>query len=288
VLPIPSRPLKTGQDNIRRGKNIMNPTVAALWHHLPSDLDAHIAACIHRGYEKVQGQGAGTIFFRADDVAVPGRQFSRLMDLFSAYGVPLSLAVVPAALTRKRWQCLKGFEKKNPSRWCWHQHGWRHVNHETEGKKQEFGGGRTVSEIKRDLVKGKERLEMLMGDHFYPVFTPPWNRCSSNTLKLAKELGYAAVSRSRGSKTPSPGGLPDFFVNVDLHTRKEKRPAEAWEKLFSELQQAIASNHCGIMIHHRMMNDAAFDFMEILLKALAESPNLQPVHFRDLAENRVS
>jgi peptidoglycan/xylan/chitin deacetylase (PgdA/CDA1 family) len=266
----------------------MNPTVAALWHHLPSDLDAHIAACIHRGYEKVQGQGAGTIFFRADDVAVPGRQFSRLMDLFSAYGVPLSLAVVPAALTRKRWQCLKGFEKKNPSRWCWHQHGWRHVNHETEGKKQEFGGGRTVSEIKRDLVKGKERLEMLMGDHFYPVFTPPWNRCSSNTLKLAKELGYAAVSRSRGSKTPSPGGLPDFFVNVDLHTRKEKRPAEAWEKLFSELQQAIASNHCGIMIHHRMMNDAAFDFMEILLKALAESPNLQPVHFRDLAENRVS
>jgi hypothetical protein len=42
------------------------------------------------------------------------------------------------------------------------------------------------------------------------------------------------------------------------------------------------------MIHHRMMNDAAFDFMEILLKALAESPNLQPVHFRDLAENRVS
>ena len=264
----------------------MNPTVAALWHHLPSDLDAHIAACIHRGYEKVQGQGAGTIFFRADDVAVPGRQFSRLMDLFSAYGVPLSLAVVPAALTRKRWQCLKGFEKKNPSRWCWHQHGWRHVNHETEGKKQEFGGGRTVSEIKRDLVKGKERLEMLMGDHFYPVFTPPWNRCSSNTLKLAKELGYAAVSRSRGSKTPSPGGLPDFFVNVDLHTRKEKRPAEAWEKLFSELQQAIASNHCGIMIHHRMMNAAAFDFMEILLKALAESPNLQPVHFRDLAQSK--
>jgi hypothetical protein len=269
-----------------RGTNIMNPTVAALWRHLPSDLDARIAACIHRGCEKAQGQGAGYFFFRADDVAVPGRQFSRLMDLFSAYGVPLSLAVVPAVLTRKRWQYLKGFEKKNPSRWCWHQHGWRHVNHETEGKKQEFGGGRTVSEIKTDLVKGKERLEMLMGDHFYPVFTPPWNRCSSNTLKLAKGLGYAAVSRSRGSKTPSPGGLPDFFVNVDLHTRKEKRPAEALEKLFAELQQAIASNHCGIMIHHRMMNDAAFDFMEILLKALAESPNLQPVHFRDLAKSK--
>ena len=266
----------------------MQPTIASLWHHLPPDLDAHIAECIRSGCEKAQGQGVGSIFFRADDVAVPGRQFSRLMHLFSAYGVPLSLAVVPAALTRKRWQYLKGFEKKNPSRWCWHQHGWRHVNHETEGKKQEFGSGRAISEIKRDLVRGKERLEMIMGDHFYPVFTPPWNRCSSATLKVAKELGYAAVSRGRGGKAPSPGGLPDYFVNVDLHTRKEKHPAAAWEKLFAELQQGIASNHCGIMIHHRMMNGAAFDFIEILIKKLVENPVLQPVHFKDLAGNQMS
>ena len=128
---------------------------------------------------------------------------------------------------------------------------------------------------------------MLMEDCFYPVFTPPWNRCSSSTLKLIKGLGYAAVSRSRGSKTPLPGGLPDYYVNVDLHTRKETSPAKAWEKLVTELQQAIASNYCGIMIHHRMMNGAAFDFMELLLKKLVENPKLQPVHFRDLAESKV-
>jgi peptidoglycan/xylan/chitin deacetylase (PgdA/CDA1 family) len=264
----------------------MQSKAAALWDHLPPGLEADIADCIRGGCEKAQDRGAVTIFFRADDVAVPGRQFSRLMDLFSAYGVPLSLAVVPSALTRKRWQYLKGFEKKNPLRWCWHQHGWRHVNHETEGKKQEFGGGRKVSEIKRDIVRGKERLEMVMGDHFYPVFTPPWNRCSSVTLKLLKELGYAAVSRSRGSKNLSPAGLPDYFVNVDLHTRKERRPAEAWENLFTELQQAIASNQCGIMIHHRMMNDAAFDFLDILLKLLVGNAKLQLVNFRDLSESR--
>ena len=265
----------------------MQPTIAALWHHLPLDLDAHIAECIRTGREKAESQGTGTIFFRADDVAVPGRQFSRMMDLFSTYGVPLSLAVVPARLTRQRWQYLNGLEKKNPGRWCWHQHGWRHVNHEAAGKKQEFGRGRSISEIKRDLVKGKKRLEMLMGNHFYPVFTPPWNRCSSATLKLIKELGYAAVSRSCGSKTPSPDGLPDYYINVDLHTRKEKTPAEAWEKLFAELEQAIASNYGGIMVHHRMMNGAAFDFMEVLLKMLVKSPNLQLVHFKDLAENRL-
>ena len=81
----------------------MQPTVAALWRRLPSDLDARIAECIRSGCQKAQGQGAGTVFFRADDVAVPGRQFLRLMDLFSAYGVPLSLAVVPPALAVSEW-----------------------------------------------------------------------------------------------------------------------------------------------------------------------------------------
>ena len=267
---------------------MMQPNITAIWRRLPSDLDTLVSDCIHAACNSRDGKDAGCIFFRADDVAVPGRQFSRLMDLFSAYGVPLSLAVVPAALTRKRWQVLTGFEKKNPLRWCWHQHGWRHVNHETEGKKQEFGDGRKVWEIKRDLVRGKERLEMVMGDHFYPVFTPPWNRCNSVTLKLLKEMGYAAVSRSRGSKTTSPRGLPDYCVNVDLHTRKERRPSEAWQNLFTELRQAIASNQCGIMIHHRMMNDAAFDFIELLIKKLVDCPDLQLVNFRDLAENRAS
>jgi hypothetical protein len=261
----------------------MQRNVSALWRRLPSDLNTRIEKCIRSGGEKAEGRGGGYLFFRADDVAVPGRQFSRMMDLFSTYGVPLSLAVVPAMLTRKRWQYLKGFEKKNPSRWCWHQHGWRHVNHETEGKKQEFGGARTISEIQRDLVGGKNRLEQLMGDRFYPVFTPPWNRCSNGTLKLLKELGYAAVSRSRGSKTPSLRGLPDYSVNVDLHTRKEKSPAAGWENLFAELYQALASNFCGIMIHHQMMNAAAFEFIEILLKTLVKSHKLQPLHFRDLA-----
>jgi len=210
-----------------------------------------------------------------------------MMDLFSTYGLPLSLAVVPAFLTRERWRYLNGFEKKNPSRWCWHQHGWRHVNHETEGKKQEFGGGRPISKIENDLIRGKERLEMLMGDRFYPIFTPPWNRCSSGTLKLLKALNFAAVSRSRGSRPPPCRGLPDYYVNVDLHTRREAKPAAAWENLFAELKEAVASNYCGIMIHHRMMNDAAFDFIELLIKTLIGNRSLQPVHFKDLAENRV-
>ena len=258
----------------------------AIWRRLPSDLDSRIDKCIRSGCENAGPPGKVDLFFRADDVGVPGMQFARMMGLFAKYGVPLSLAVVPAWLTPDRWQYLNGFEKSNPSRWCWYQHGWRHVNHEAEGKKQEFGDGRSLSEIKRDLIRGKDRLELLMAEAFYPVFTPPWNRCSAKALQVLKDLGYAAVSRSRGSMPLSPGGLPDFYVSVDLHTRKERSAAVGWHNLMREFEQAIASCYCGIMIHHQVMNDAAFDFLEILLKALLNSPKIQLVNFKDLVRQK--
>jgi len=265
----------------------MQSFVSPIWRHLPSDLVARTEYCIHTACEQLKNKGYGYVFFRADDVAVPGRKFARLLDIFTRNRVPLCLAVVPARLTGKRWQYLKGRGAKADSLWCWHQHGWRHVNHETEGKKQEFGNALTASEIRRDLIRGKHRLEDLMEEAFYPVFTPPWNRCSLSTLQLLRELGYAAVSRSRGSKPQAPRGLSDFCVNVDLHTRKERDPAFGWNTLFNELQQAISSKFCGIMIHHQRMNEVAFDYLEILLKALIKHRGLKLVHFKDLNRLRV-
>ena len=260
----------------------MEPNISALWRRLPPDLHTRIEECIRAGCEKAEGQGAGYIFFRADDVAAPGRKLAILMNIFKRHRVPLCLAVVPAWLTGRRWQNLKGLEAKGSSLWCWHQHGWRHINHETEGKKQEFGASRSRSDIKRDLVLGKRRLEDLMEAEFYPVFTPPWNRCSLGTLQLLGELGYEAVSRYRGSMPQAPRGLPDFYANVDLHTRKERDPAAGWESLLEELQQAISSKFCGIMIHHQRMNEAAFGFLEILLRILAKRRELQLVNYKDL------
>jgi peptidoglycan/xylan/chitin deacetylase (PgdA/CDA1 family) len=190
--------------------------------------------------------------------------------------------VVPAWLTGRRWRHLKDLGAKESSLWCWHQHGWRHANHEIDGKKQEFGASRDQSDIKRDLLLGKRRLEDFMGANFYPVFTPPWNRCSFSTLELLRELGFAAVSRSCDGRPETPEELPDFCVNVDLHTRKERNPVVGWNNLFDGLQQAIALESCGIMIHHQRMNAAAFDFLDILLRALLRHKKLQLIHFKHL------
>jgi peptidoglycan/xylan/chitin deacetylase (PgdA/CDA1 family) len=266
----------------------MRSDIAAIWRRPPSDLDLRLDDRLRSGCDKAEARRPLSLFFRADDVAVPGKNFSRLMDLFAKYGVPLSLAIVPAWLTPPRWQYLNSFEKKNPFRWCWHQHGWRHANHETEGKKQEFGDARSLAQITQDIARGKHRLEQLMAGAFYPVFTPPWNRCSADALQALKALGYAAVSRSPGSKPRAPRGLPDFSANLDLHTRKERDPAAGWHNLLRELEQAVASGFCGIMLHHQLMNPAAFDFLEILLKALTKTPAIQIMNFKGLVGRKIS
>ena len=222
------------------------------------------------------------MFFRADDVAVPGDQLDELIKLFMHYRVPLCLAVVPAWLTKTRWEYLKKLSRKNPSLLCWHHHGWRHINHEPAGKKQEFGPSRSLSKLRNDFLRGQNRLEQLMGKEFYPVFTPPWNRCDYRTLELLKAFGYHAVSRSRHSNPSPPDGLPDIQVNVDLHTRKENNAVESWKNLFSELDQALSNGLCGIMIHHRRMNSASFIFLELFMQSLSKRKEIQLVHFKDL------
>jgi hypothetical protein len=260
----------------------MKRSISSIWQRLPSDLASRTERCIEAACERLTDKKGVYVFFRADDVAAPGNQFACLLDMFFRHRVPLCLAVVPAWLTRPRWQVLSAAGNNCAALWCWHQHGWRHANHETGGKKQEFGPSRTRDALEHDIRCGRQHLVNLMGKNFYPVFTPPWNRCGQEALATLKDLGYRGVSRSRGSRPLSPPGLANFDVNVDLHTRKEGSPPAGWDKLFNELHQAISSGCCGIMIHHRRMNSAAFDFLDILLKSFKTQNGLQLVHFKDL------
>jgi peptidoglycan/xylan/chitin deacetylase (PgdA/CDA1 family) len=262
---------------------IKRPPIAPLWLQPPADLVSRTRRAIDSACEGLPGRTGGVVFFRADDVAVPGQKFARLLKIFMQHQVPLCLAVVPARLTVQRWQSLDAVGRDAEALWCWHQHGWRHVNHEPE-EKQEFGAARTEFQIKRDLACGRQRLEALMQEVFYPVFTPPWNRCSPTTLRLLRELGYAGVSRGRKRHPAPPDGLADISVDVDLHTRKEANAKSGWDRLFKEIEQAIAGGCCGFMIHHQKMNAAAFDFLEMLLKLLTWRRELALVHFRELID----
>lgn len=274
----------------------MNRSSSPLWLSPPEDLDARLERVLEEALRS-SGSNEARVFFRADDIGVPGPQFTRLMEIFAKHRAPLSLAVVPVWLTEARWRAIQDRvdhlgakypiagegAQKAKAIWCWHQHGWRHQNHEPSGKKQEFGPSRPAVEMEKDLRRGRDRLVSIMGKDFFPAFTPPWNRCCAEALGILKRMGCKAVSRSRG-EPPAPPGLPDFSVNVDLHTRKETDPNAGWEALFSELRQTLAGGFCGVMIHHQRMNEAAFDFLERLLDKTTRFKELRAVHLLELVD----
>ena len=221
------------------------------------------------------------IFFRADDIGVISSNFLRLLTLFHHFQLPLCLAVVPAWLTTSRWRTISAHIDTNAPHWCWHQHGWTHTNHQKSGKKCEFGSDRPLEAQKSDIGRGRARLESIIGASFYPAFTPPWNRCTEATVEILKNLGFSTVSRSLGEQK-NPVCLPDCFINVDLHTRKENDPWSSFAGLLGEWRQAVELGRIGVMIHHQLMGEDDFKLLEWLLETTAQSPRLRACGFGDL------
>ncbi len=242
-----------------------------------------VAARLERIFRSaIDTHGSVTVFFRADDIGPPSKNFSRMMNLFVQYHTPLCLAVVPAWMTRPRWEAMRQYISEDPALFCWHMHGFLHRNHEPDGKKQEFGPARTPADLRHDLSKGVWRLQTLMGDALTPVFTPPWNRCSLEAMMQLKQLGFKGVSRSAGSRPQVPEGITDLSIHVDLHTRKEPVAQDGWEGLCNQFDAHLGARPCGIMLHHMRMNTNAFDFLAYLLHFFSRQKRVKTVTFRDL------
>ncbi len=249
------------------------------WYGYPPPDPAHL---LSRLLDNALAQGSHdrvTLFFRADDIGVPGPRFFQMLTLCMRYDIPLGLALVPAWTTAARWETILRAVHRKSHLWCWHQHGWRHVNHESTGKKQEFGPSRNSEDIHSDLQRGRLRLESILGDDFFPLFTPPWNRCDERTMAHLSAEKYVALSRFAESRPEAPTNLPDLFVNVDLHTRKGSDPKRIWADLLNEFSQAFASGYCGIMLHHQRISPAAFTFLELLFSFVIDSKHIQLTTF---------
>ena len=260
----------------------MKHSPCALYRNFPDDGLERIGQVLSAAKERNVSSQPVPVLFRADDVGVPSTNFERLLSLFSGHRLPLCLAVVPAWLTQVRWKAVKSLVDTGSSQWCWHQHGWRHANHQVSGKKSEFGPARSKAALRDDLVRGRNCLRSITGTDFSEFFTPPWNRCSEDTLDILVELGYRGVSRSRGEQS-GPTPLADLFVNVDLHTRKEPDSETALEALCGELHRAIEEHYVAIMIHHQLMDQSAFALLDLLLSLISGSSAFKGCSFTDLA-----
>ncbi len=244
------------------------------------------------------------LFFRDDDVAEDEPSLCRLLDLFAEHAVPLNLEIIPGQLTAAGSRRLRDRREQAPSLLDLHQHGWTHQNHEPTGRKCEFGPARSVEEQLKDLRAGRDRLLDEFGPAFVPVFTPPWNRYSGATIVALAELGFHAFSAlwrpeataAWPSQAVVEDGLRSLPATLDLIEWGERRRLRPVDQLLASLRAQLADHGragpdappVGILLHHAVMDDAAFDFLARLLPILRESGSVEVVSFSTLLSDPFS
>lgn len=222
-------------------------------------------------------------FLRDDDIDVVEDSLVTLLGICQKHLVPVNLAVIPGGLTNYAAAFLREQLSKRPCCIELHQHGWKHVNHEPIGKKCEFGPSRSADEQFTDIAEGKARMDEAFGEAWMPAFTPPWNRCTDDTCRALERLDFSVLSTDRQLQATNYR-FQQVPVTLDLYRWKGKpelRPAE--EIIRSLLEQIKRGQTVGILLHHKVMNDEAFSFLDSLLETIGRLPRVKFHTFRSVA-----
>ena len=212
------------------------------------------------------------VFFRDDDAGWGDERLLALLDVLAAAGVLVDVAVIPDALGPALARELRGRRGIGL-----HQHGRAHANHEPEGRKHEFGPSRPAALQRADIAAGRERLAELLGDRADPIFTPPWNRCTSATGRCLVELGFEVLSRESRAEPLGAAGLRELPVHVDfvrLDAEELARRAAATIR---------AGGPLGVMLHHEVMDERALRRAGELAELVATHPGARPARMIELA-----
>jgi hypothetical protein len=211
-----------------------------------------------------------------------------LLDIFADFGFPVDLAAIPAALNSAFAQKLSRRMAAHPERLRIHQHGYTHGNHEPAGKKCEFGPARNYLSQRSDIESGQRRLADLFGAAPDPIFTPPWNRCTSVTGRCLAELGFQVLSRDSHAEALEIPGLFEMPISVDWFAHRKKMRLDKME--WGELLAAKLENEApiGIMLHHAVMDADEMQALAQLLSLLARHSNPDCQTMQSLAAAQIS
>jgi hypothetical protein len=214
-----------------------------------------------------------TWFFRDDDAGWGDDHLWALAEVFCAAGVPLDVAAIPAEVGTGTARRLAQLVDEGAVRV--YQHGWAHLNHELEGRRCEFGPGRTAAEQYADLTAGRGLLAELLDGRAEPVFVPPWNRCTSVTLDLLAALGFAGLSRDADSARCDHQALGEAGVRVDWARLWRQggpwRVGHALAAAVADVRQA-GRGTVGVMLHHAVMGPAELSAAWELLAVVHDHP----------------
>jgi hypothetical protein len=208
------------------------------------------------------------LWFRDDDAIEPTPALDRLLSLANRFHVPMALAIIPGPTGDALAERLARESLVTAT-----VHGWTHQNYAPdETKKQELGLHRAQTIVLDELHRGFDKLKILYPQQFVPLLVPPWNRIDDALLPHLAPLGYRAVSVF-GLAKQAPIGLINTHIDImRWHGVRGGLPhAKVIERLVEELRIRFNGHDepIGVMTHHIVHDDLAWDFVETLFKETA-------------------
>jgi hypothetical protein len=222
-----------------------------------------------------------TLFVRDDDVGWSDERLYRLLNITQYLKVPIDLAAIPDAVGPTLARELRHAMGHAESVVSAHQHGFAHVNHEPAGGKAEFGPSRSVAEQRHDIAAGRAKLQDRLGVALPPIFTPPWNACTTTTAAALVELGFQLLSRDAGAPALAAAGLEELPVHLDwAGGRGAGRGADPWGETIASCI-AGADGPLGLKLHHAAMGG---DDRKLLSELLAVFTTHENMRVRSMTE----
>ncbi len=241
---------------------------------------------LHATLERLRSEGRTiNLFFRDDDVDEDEESLRLLLGFFVARQTPVNLAIIPGLLTGEAVDLLEAHRIGYPGLFCLNQHGWRHVNHEREGRKCEFGATRGFAEQLDDIARGQARLDEAFGANWFPAFIPPWNRCEEATHRVLDQLGFRVFSAKQGGRDVTGYAFREISITLDLFNWRGGASLKPAEEIVDDLiLQSSRPRTIGVMLHHKVMDERAFSFLNSLLDALEQSSIVRFHTFQSLLD----
>ncbi|MEQ1951957.1 polysaccharide deacetylase family protein [Mesorhizobium sp. CN2-181] len=218
-----------------------------------------------------------SFWLRDDDAIEPTPALDRLVEIARRFEVPLGLAVIPK---HARPELARHLEKRQHVTAL--VHGWSHDNFApADAKKQELGLQRPADTVLGELAQALRRIEELFRAQSAPLLVPPWNRIDAALIPRLPGVGYRGLSVF-GRPKPAPIRIINSTVDIiDWHgTRGCRGHAELVGEIVAQLNAALQDpSHppIGLLTHHLVHDEAAWDFLQRLFEQTAHDGRWHPV-----------
>ncbi|MBB3593235.1 hypothetical protein FHX08_003638 [Rhizobium sp. BK529] len=252
-------------------------------------IDSTIREPLYRELDRWHDAGRmARLWLRDDDAVEPTAALERLLSETKSYGIPVTLAVIPASTGEALAARLADEVHVGVA-----VHGWAHHNYAgPHEKKQELGGARPEEAILGELYEGFLKLKGLYPSHFLAMLVPPWNRIDNGLIRKLPALGFESLSTYGRIRGESPLAIVNSHVDLmDWHGTRGGRPAaDLIGEVVAELQDRFNGRNepIGILGHHLVHDAAAWDFLAEFFEATSGHPAVEWASAAALVQDQIS